>query len=989
MKQLLQLILIMLLASFARGQYLTVTHLSGTAVYGTTSVTVTSAGSVSSTPYCGVNPYWVGSFSGSTTPSPGSYTFSFTPAVSAVRVYCTAMDVGIATIDTEKIGITINGVFYTLTPANFTVYPGTCGQPAAAIIGGWMDAVIDFGLGAGGQLDVSASSISTCKVETNGFDNGTTFTFQFISSGPTNNGPLCIGDTLRLYWNGDSTGATYYWWGPGGFTSTLQNPVLPHISPADSGWYHVVKTVGGVPDTGDTHVWLKPSPVVIASSNSPICQGAGNTLTLFANPDSLGETYSWTGPNSFTSTLENPIITGMTPLDTGIYRVIATWNGCKDTAYEHVILAAVPPPPLITGITTYCTGDVFVPFTVTGTSILWYTTSTGGTGSAVAPVVNTSIAGTYKFWATQTILGCESNRDSITVVVHTTPPPPTITGTTIYCQFFTYVPPTATGTNILWYTSPTGSVGTTTPATINTSIPGTYTLYATQTDTGCTSPRAAFTITVNPKPVPPVITNTPGNYCPGQAFIPFIITSGTGILWYAFATGGVGTPVAPIINTTVIGPHQVWATQTVAGCESDRATFIVTVYDSVKAGFNWAVKYGCKADTVAFTNTSVQTTDYTWEFGDGASSIAKDPTHIYMWQDVFTVKLFASSANCIDSSIQTIDLKHPLQAAMTSDTNLICQGGSINFTDLSVGTGLSYAWYFGDGGISTSMSPSHMYPRTGVYNVMEVITDFVPCNDTTYRTVWVDTISPIIISQTDAVICRGTHVTFTGNYSAIGNTGIVWDMGNGETIKDVNPLTYGYNTTGTFTITAKALYRVCPEPTDAATITVLPPPVVDLGPDTTICKGSVSLIIADRINGGAPGVTWEWNTGATSSSIVVTEPGIYTTTVRMNGCETEKSVKVDNDCYVNVPNVFTPNGDGLNDYFFPRQYLTNGLTGFKLQVYNRWGTQIFESTSLTGSGWDGKYNDVKQPAGVYVYVMECTFKDGQKEHHQGNVTLLR
>jgi gliding motility-associated-like protein len=60
-----------------------------------------------------------------------------------------------------------------------------------------------------------------------------------------------------------------------------------------------------------------------------------------------------------------------------------------------------------------------------------------------------------------------------------------------------------------------------------------------------------------------------------------------------------------------------------------------------------------------------------------------------------------------------------------------------------------------------------------------------------------------------------------------------------------------------------------------------------------------------------------------------------------------------------------------------------------MNIYNRWGQLIFETSALDGRGWDGKLNDIPQPEGVYVYVIDAIFKDGQKEHHQGNVTLLR
>jgi gliding motility-associated-like protein len=60
-----------------------------------------------------------------------------------------------------------------------------------------------------------------------------------------------------------------------------------------------------------------------------------------------------------------------------------------------------------------------------------------------------------------------------------------------------------------------------------------------------------------------------------------------------------------------------------------------------------------------------------------------------------------------------------------------------------------------------------------------------------------------------------------------------------------------------------------------------------------------------------------------------------------------------------------------------------------MRIFNRWGENIFYTISLDGRGWDGKLNDIPQPEGVYIYVIDATFKDGQKEHHQGNVTLLR
>jgi gliding motility-associated-like protein len=65
------------------------------------------------------------------------------------------------------------------------------------------------------------------------------------------------------------------------------------------------------------------------------------------------------------------------------------------------------------------------------------------------------------------------------------------------------------------------------------------------------------------------------------------------------------------------------------------------------------------------------------------------------------------------------------------------------------------------------------------------------------------------------------------------------------------------------------------------------------------------------------------------------------------------------------------------------------MTAFTMNIYNRWGQLIYQTQSIDGKGWDGAMNDVPQPAGVFVYIIDAKFKDGQVEHHQGNVTLMR
>jgi len=86
-----------------------------------------------------------------------------------------------------------------------------------------------------------------------------------------------------------------------------------------------------------------------------------------------------------------------------------------------------------------------------------------------------------------------------------------------------------------------------------------------------------------------------------------------------------------------------------------------------------------------------------------------------------------------------------------------------------------------------------------------------------------------------------------------------------------------------------------------------------------------------------------------------------------------------------IPNIFSPNGDGENDMFFIRG---ERIERTEMQVYNRWGNQVFESKDLT-TGWDGKNKGMDCAAGVYFYRALIRFTDGREEERRGNVTLVR
>jgi gliding motility-associated-like protein len=97
-------------------------------------------------------------------------------------------------------------------------------------------------------------------------------------------------------------------------------------------------------------------------------------------------------------------------------------------------------------------------------------------------------------------------------------------------------------------------------------------------------------------------------------------------------------------------------------------------------------------------------------------------------------------------------------------------------------------------------------------------------------------------------------------------------------------------------------------------------------------------------------------------------------------------INVDSTVTDYLPCAFTPNGDGLNDYFLPYNNTFEKVVEFS--VFNRWGTLVYHSTGET-KGWDGTYNGTPQDMGTYNYLIILAHPDGRNVQFAGTVTLLR
>lgn len=400
-------------------------------------------------------------------------------------------------------------------------------------------------------------------------------------------------------------------------------------------------------------------------------------------------------------------------------------------------------------------------------------------------------------------------------------------------------------------------------------------------------------------------------------------------------------------------------------------------------------QFGCDEDTVSFyANNGIGNipATYLWSFGDGGASNVKDTSHIYFTQGVYNIKLVTELNGCKDSATAVVNTLHPLVAGFgVLDT--FCVNEVVTIVDNSTSTGpITFQVDWGDGTINNSNN--HIYSTDGLFTIKLVITDSIGCSDSASHDVFILSAPFVNFNVSDSLLCVGEPILFTDSINNMTES-FIWDFNDGKQLFDFHNPMHTYEKGNTYTITLTGTNSKCAPSTYSKIVQIFDYPEVNLGPDTMICPGITSSILLSNIIN--PSAIYTWSTGATSNAISVTEPGHYwvTATTPNSECSTTDSIWIKRDCYVNIPNSFSPNGDGRNDYFIPREVLASGLLSFSMEIYNRWGENIFSANSIDGRGWDGKYNNVDQSVGVYVYLIQVQFLNGLKKEFTGNVTLMR
>lgn len=186
---------------------------------------------------------------------------------------------------------------------------------------------------------------------------------------PTSNSPVCLGSRLELGITG-GTGARYLWTSPSGFSSTLQNPFTNVSTNADNGiWTVVVENADGCKGTGTTVVVINPSVTgVTATASAPGCTGGNISLTSTPNG---ATSYQWSGTPTFTSTVQNPVITLPTAGNYEFTVKVTNANGCTALATASTAIYTAPAATASSN-SPVCFGNIInLGVTSSGTKFAW------------------------------------------------------------------------------------------------------------------------------------------------------------------------------------------------------------------------------------------------------------------------------------------------------------------------------------------------------------------------------------------------------------------------------------------------------------------------------------------------------------------------------------------------------------------------------------------------------------------------------------------
>lgn len=550
----------------------------------------------------------------------------------------------------------------------------------------------------------------------------------------------------------------------------------------------------------------------------------------------------------------------------------------------------------------------------------------------------------------------------------------------------TFDPTLPQGNNMFSWESSIGQIASTYNPSFVFPEPGQYSVTLTVTNSvGCDNTQTFFNVNAQAFPnagfVSSLVEGEPLCY-PAQ--ITFTDTTTLGLGGSRIWNLGNG---APAIGTPSIGANYnlpgdytiTLISSTSAGC-ADTASLAIQV-DGPLGDFTLSPSTICRGDDITLVLTD--TTDvftWSWDFGDGTNAgplgtvnhqydfAFNPPTN----QTIVSLVLWNNDSICNIAISEEINFVNIVADFLRNDElapedSIHCFGIPDNFENNSSSNVDQWSWNFGNGQTFNGLNPPAINFQPGTYDVTLAVTTLPEgCVDTVQKTMLIHPLpNPVAVG---GAICLGENIQL----NASGGEEYVWSPT--ETLDNpsiANPIAFPSLTT-TYSVSVTDT-NSCVNTADA-TVIVFQPPIAQNTIDTLII-GEFDEVTA----GPLEGYTYEWTPDiwitCNDCNDVLIQPLADTTyfvTIRDSlGCFeviSRYEYIVLPLASLDVPDAFTPNGDGVNDFIYVRGWGIEDLISF--EIYNRWGELVFETSDLN-EGWNGQYKNEIQMADTYAYVVKA------------------
>jgi hypothetical protein len=709
---------------------------------------------------------------------------------------------------------------------------------------------------------------------------------------------VCQGVSTTL----TASGANTYRW------ST--NELTMAITVSASGTYSVTGTdANGCTNSAQVTVVVNPLPNPTANSNSPICQNG----TLNLSVTQTFAAYNWSGPNGFTSTLQNPTRTNVQPIDAGTYSVtVRDANGCTNSTTVTVTIFALPNTPNPSGPATVCRTTTHN-YQVTAQPGVIYDWTVSPAGPTISPQTNArdrvqvtwnAPVGTYTLSVTGTANNCTSPIGTFTVTITDVPAQPgQISGGTTFCPTgvgnysITPVPNTLAYT---WSVSPPGGGATLLNPNGNPNMDirwntaGTYTITVIPTNACGNGQAQTLSVTVNPIPPAPTIQTNTTPVCPGQnnTIYEVVNVPGTTYNWtvpngVTINSGQGNSQINVRWGNLTPGNYTISVVPTRLGCVGAGTNFIVTVLDppppqpGIVSG-NLAV---CSGDVENYSIIQVPTaTSYNW-FGlpPNATIVSGQgsPNVVISWANVpagsYALSVTASNS-CGTSQARTFTVvvtEIPVQPNAIITPPYHCVGTARTYSVPPVPSATYYTWTnscTGWTGTSNTNTITYLADQSSPCTI--TVTASNQCGTSPAQTVQVQTIDvpPIPSPITGALeVCQMTQVPYSVAF--VPNTGYEWTISpagptviNGQGTNTI-VIDWGMAPRGTYTITARPTNACGLGPSVSLNVEMitLPNTPAPIGGVTQTCVGQSNTYTMPPY----PNTTYQWETIPTGPTVTV------------------------------------------------------------------------------------------------------------------------